>query len=263
VSTQNVTPPGTPPSNREAEKSFVLSKASQVHPVKVSKNRGKEDQEHDGSLLREYEDDEQTIFQRINKFYPDEQDKKSTAFVLRKCASVIAVDSRPIEHWLNHFLFVPLILLSLTAFAYVFYLASIRGITGPAFFVALVCLVIFTLVAGVLMGSWYSFWAPIGLVGSLVFYVSALCGLIPKALMLAGALPEPQGLFLRAATDAVSICCFVFIGTVLAGKTYEWGMATARARAQWKRPMPHFLWALFKALEGAAEPTDSWLDPNT
>src|SRR5258708_15292179 len=263
MSVGNVPPLGTPPSNGY-EHALVISRASQMHSDKVSKSQrtSKEDQERDDSLLREYEDDEQTIFDRIKKFYPDDQDKKSTGFVLRKCASVIAMDSRPFEHWLNHFLFVPLILLPLMILAYVFYLGSIRSITGPAFFLALVCLIIFTLVAGVLMGFWYSFWAAAGPFGSLVFYVSALGGLIPRALMLAGDLPEPQGLFLRAATDAISICCFVSIFFVLANKTYDWGMATVRARTRWKRPVPHLLWALFKALEELAEPTDSWLDPS-
>jgi hypothetical protein len=233
-----------------------------MNPVKVSKNRSKEDQERDDSLLREYDDDDQTIFDRIKKFYPDDQDKKSTGFVLRKCASVIAVDNRPFEHWWNHFLFVPIIFLPLMILAYVFCLASIRSITGPAFFLALVCLIIFTLVAGVLMGFWYSFWAVAGPFGSLVFYVSALGGLTPRALMLAGDLPEPQGLFLRAATDAISICCFVSIFVVLANRAYDWGMATVKARARWKRPVPHLLWALFKALEELAGPTDSWLDPS-
>jgi len=159
MSVGNVPPLGTPPSNGD-EHALVISRASQMHSDKVSKSQrtSKEDQERDDSLLREYEDDEQTIFDRIKKFYPDDQDKKSTGFVLRKCASVIAMDSRPFEHWLNHFLFVPLILLPLMILAYVFYLGSIRSITGPAFFLALVCLIIFTLVAGVLMGFWYSFW---------------------------------------------------------------------------------------------------------
>jgi hypothetical protein len=223
----------------------------------------KEDQERERSLLKEDEEDQQSIFDRIKAFYPNDQDKKSAGFALRSCAGVIAMDSMPFNRFRNLFLLVPLILWGLMIFAYVFYLALIRSLTGPVFLLALVCLFVFTVVAIFLMVLWNSFWIASGPLGSLVVYMTALAGLMPRVLMLTGNLREPQGLFLRGATDAIFICCFTTIYAVLAVKIYDLGMDAIRNRALWERPVPRLLWALFKALEGVSEPTDSlWLDPS-
>lgn len=204
------------------------------------------------------------VLARIESIYPDHQSDASTGSVLRRCATkAIAVDSIPFERFQNLFLFVPMILLGLMICAYVYSLALIRSITGPLYLLALLCLCVFTLAAAILLVLWTSFWVSSGLLGSVVFYLSALAGMIPRALTLIGDLREPHGLFLRAATDAIFICCFSSIVAVLALKIYDLGMDAIMARARWEKPVPHLLWALFRALEGVTKPTDwLWLDPS-
>jgi hypothetical protein len=204
------------------------------------------------------------VLARIESIYPDHQNEKSTGSVLRRCAAkVIAFDSIPFERFQNLFLFVPMILWGVMVCAYVYSLASIRSITGPVYLLALLCLFVFSLAAIILLVLWTSFWNSSGPSGSLVFYLSALAGLIPRALMLAGDFREPQGLFLRAATDAIFVCSFSSIVAVLALKIYDLGMDAIKARARWEKPVPYLLWSLFRALEGVTKPTDwLWLDPS-
>jgi hypothetical protein len=131
------------------------------------------------------------------------------------------------------------------------------------YLIALLCLFIFTLAAVILLAQWATFWYSSGPLGSLVFYLSALAGLIPRALMLTHDLSVPQGLFLRAATDSIFICGFISIVAVPSLKIYDLGMDAIKDRARWKKPVPHLLWALFSALEGVTKPTDwLWLDPS-
>src|ERR1700730_14021944 len=195
-------------------------------------------------------DAERSVFERVQSIYPDYQEKKSAGFVLHTCAKFINSELFEIEPFENHFFLELLIPLLIIGVAYVWSLSLIRTITGPLIVLAVFCFIGFVIAGFLLLAWWTRFWSMAGIIA---FYIAALATLAPRILMFTGTWHEPEGLLLRAATDALFVCGFLSIGAVLAWGFYTLTLDAKKNRMRRKHPVPYLLWSLFRALECVAE----------
>lgn len=206
--------------------------------------------------LRNPDDAERSVFERVKSIYPDYQEEKSTGFVLHTCAKFINSELSAMEPLEGLFFFELLIPLLILGVAYAWSLSLIRTVVGFAIFPAVLCFIGFVVVGLLLfallsvfckwMGGFSSFWAEV---------MASIAFLVPRILMFTGTWHEPKGWLLRAATDAMFVCGFLSIGFTLA-----WGFYRTAVNAAWNRrrsshPVPWLLWALFQALECIAKKT--------